>query len=54
MTEKAKKWSDATVDQLMKLVGSQRPVSAATVEHAAESLGADFTARSVASKLRRR
>jgi hypothetical protein len=52
MTEKAKKWSDATVDQLMKLVGSQRPVSAATVEHAAEALGAEFTARSVASKLR--
>lgn len=52
MTEKAKKWSDATVDQLMKLVGAQRPVSAATVEMAAESLGGDFTARSVASKLR--
>jgi len=52
MTEKAKKWSDATVDQLMKLVGSQRPVSAAAVESAAEALGAEFTARSVASKLR--
>ena len=52
MTEKAKKWSDATVDQLMKLVGSQRPVSAATVESAANALGGDFTARSVASKLR--
>jgi len=52
MTEKAKKWSDATVDQLMKLVGNQRPVSAATVEHAAHALGGDYTARSVASKLR--
>jgi hypothetical protein len=52
MTEKAKKWSDATVDQLMKLVGNQRPVSAATVESAANALGGDFTARSVASKLR--
>jgi hypothetical protein len=52
MTEKAKKWSDATVDQLMKLVGSKRPVSAATVESTAEALGAEFTARSVASKLR--
>jgi hypothetical protein len=36
----------------MKLVGSQRPVSAATVESTAEALGAEFTARSVASKLR--
>jgi hypothetical protein len=52
MTEKAKKWSDATVDQLMKLVGNQRPVSAAAVENAAQALGGDFTARSVASKLR--
>jgi hypothetical protein len=52
MTEKAKKWSEATVSQLMNLVGSQRPVSAATVEMAAESLGEGFTARSVASKLR--
>lgn len=52
MTEKAKKWSDATVDQLMKLVGDHRPVSASTVAHTAETLGPDFTARSVASKLR--
>lgn len=52
MTEKAKKWSDATVDQLMKLVGNQRPVSAATVESVANTLGGDYTARSVASKLR--
>ena len=52
MTEKAKKWSEDTVAQLMKLIGKERPVSAETVNHAAESLGADFTARSVASKLR--
>lgn len=52
MTEKAKKWSDATVDQLMKHIGNQRPVSAATVEVAALALGGDYTARSVASKLR--
>lgn len=52
MTEKAKKWSEDTVAQLMKLIGKQRPVSADTVNHAAESLGAEFTARSVASKLR--
>jgi transposase len=52
MTEKAKKWSEDTVAQLMKLVGKQRPVSADTVMQAAESLGEDFTPRSVASKLR--
>lgn len=52
MTEKAKKWSEDTVAELMKLIGKQRPVSADTVNHAAESLGTEFTARSVASKLR--
>jgi len=52
MTEKAKKWSDSAVDTLMGVIGSQRPVSAETVERAAEALGAEFTARSVASKLR--
>jgi transposase len=52
MTEKAKKWSDATVDQLMKLIGSKRPVSAEVVEHVAHELGEDYSARSVASKLR--
>jgi len=52
MTEKTKKWSEETVDQLMKLVGKQRPVAAETVLHAAKSLGEDFTPRSVASKLR--
>jgi hypothetical protein len=52
MVEKTKKWSDSTVDQLMKLIGKQRPVSAETILNAAESLGEEFTARSVASKLR--
>jgi len=52
MTEKTKKWSDSAVDTLMSLVGNERPVKASTVERAAEQLGADFTARSVASKLR--
>jgi len=52
MTEKAKKWSEDTVTQLMQLIGKQRPVSAETVLAAAESLGTEFTARSVASKLR--
>lgn len=52
MTEKTKKWSEATVKHLMDLVGSQRPVSPETVENAAHELGEGFTARSVASKLR--
>ena len=50
MSEKAKKWSDETVAQLLSIVGSQSPVSAETVEHAADALG--VTVRSVASKLR--
>lgn len=52
MTEKTKKWSDETVAALMKAIGGERPVSGSTVERAAETLGAEFTARSVASKLR--
>jgi predicted transcriptional regulator len=52
MTEKSKKWSDNAVAILMDVVGSESPVSAATVEAAAEALGVDFTVRSVASKLR--
>jgi len=52
MTEKAKKWSDEAVATLLKVVGSESPVSAATVERAAETLGEDFSIRSVASKLR--
>jgi transposase len=50
MTEKAKNWSDEAVDQLMGIVNGESPVSAATVERAAEALGK--TTRSVASKLR--
>ncbi|NBW10532.1 MAG: hypothetical protein EBR82_21150 [Caulobacteraceae bacterium] len=52
MTEKTKKWSEDTVAQLMKLIGKQRPVSADKVMEVAESLGEEFTPRSVASKLR--
>ena len=50
MTEKAKKWNDEVVGQLLDLVGSESPVSAGTIEKAAEALG--VTVRSVASKLR--
>jgi len=50
MTEKAKKWSDQAVATLMTTVGSESPVSVATVEKAAIVLG--ITVRSVASKLR--
>ena len=50
MTEKAKKWSDEAIDQLMSIVNGEAPVSVDTVERAAEALG--FTTRSVASKLR--
>lgn len=50
MTEKSKKWSDDVVAQLLSVVGNESPVSAATVEKAAETL--DVSVRSVASKLR--
>lgn len=50
MTEKAKKWSDANVEQLLSIVGNESPVSASTVERAAEAL--NLTSRSVAAKLR--
>ena len=50
MTEKAKKWSDETVAQLLSIAGSANPVSVSLVEQAAEALG--VTVRSVASKLR--
>ena len=50
MTEKAKKWSEQAVSTLLATVGSESPVSVATVEKAAEALG--VTVRSVASKLR--
>ena len=50
MTEKAKKWSDDTVTQLLAIVGKASPVSVELVEQAAETIG--VTVRSVASKLR--
>lgn len=50
MTEKAKKWSDANVDQLLSIVGGASPVSVELVEQAASAMG--VTVRSVASKLR--
>jgi hypothetical protein len=51
MTEsKAKKWSDATVAQLLEIVGAKNPVSVELVEQASTTLG--VTERSVASKLR--
>ncbi len=50
MTEKAKKWSDEIVDQLLNIVGNESPVGVSTIEKAAETLG--FSVRSVASKLR--
>ncbi len=54
MTEKTanKKWSDAAVATLMSIVGNESPVSAASVERAAQELGEGYTVRSVASKLR--
>lgn len=50
MTEKTKKWTDEAIATLTGVVGSESPVSVATIEKAAETLG--FSARSVASKLR--
>ena len=50
MTEKAKKWSDQAVAQLLSIVGNQSPVSVERVEQAAEALG--VTVRSVGAKLR--
>lgn len=50
MTEKAKKWSDEVITQLLQIVGAESPVSAATVTKAADTL--QVTARSIAAKLR--
>lgn len=50
MTEKAKKWNDEVVAQLLQIVGNESPVSVAKVEAASEALG--VTTRSVAAKLR--
>jgi predicted HTH domain antitoxin len=49
-TTKAKKWSDEAVATLLSIVGTESPVSAATVEEAATKL--EVSTRSVASKLR--
>lgn len=50
MTEKNKKWSDEAVATLLSVVGTDSPVSAASVEAAAAKL--EVSARSVAAKLR--
>lgn len=50
MTEKAKKWSDEAVAQLLQIVGNSSPVPATKVAEAAEALG--VSPRSVAAKLR--
>ena len=50
MTEKAKKWNDEAVAQLLQIVGNESPVSVSKVETASEALG--VTTRSVAAKLR--
>lgn len=50
MTEKTKKWSEDTTNEMLAIVSGESPVSVATVEQVAETLG--FTTRSVASKLR--
>jgi hypothetical protein len=51
MTEaKAKKWDEATVNQLLEVVGSASPVTVDLVEAAAQAIG--VTVRSVAAKLR--
>lgn len=50
MTEKTKKWSAEAVEQLLSIAGNESPVTATTIEKAAEALG--VTTRSVAAKLR--
>ena len=50
MTEKAKKWTDESVATLLATVGDASPVSADSVNAAAEALG--VSARSFAAKLR--
>jgi len=52
MTEKAKKWSDEVVNKMLSIIGKQSPVTAAKVQEVVDTLGEDFTVRSVASKLR--
>jgi len=48
-----KKWSDEVVAQVADIAGDTTEVSAATVTKIVSQLGEDYTARSVASKLRR-
>lgn len=51
MTEKVnKKWSDENVAKLLSIVGSESPVSVASVEAAAAAL--EVSSRSIAAKLR--
>jgi hypothetical protein len=50
MSETNKKWNEENVAKLMAVVGGESPVTAATVEQAAEAL--NVSVRSVASKLR--
>jgi hypothetical protein len=50
MSDTNKKWNDENVTTLRNIVGSESPVSVATVEKAAATL--DVSTRSVASKLR--
>lgn len=50
MSDTNKKWNDENVATLLSVVGTESPVSAATVEKAAAAL--DVSTRSVASKLR--
>lgn len=51
MTEKSKKWSDENLQTLLKIVGEESPVSANSVNAAAEAL--QVSTRSVSSKLRK-
>lgn len=50
MSETTKKWNEQVVAQLLEIVGTESPVTAATVEAAAAAL--DISVRSVAAKLR--
>lgn len=50
MSETSKKWNEENVAKLQSVVGNEEPVSAETVQAAAEALG--VSVRSVAAKLR--
>lgn len=47
------KWNEEIFNQVQELIGNERPVSSDTVQHVADTLGADFSTRSVAAKLRK-